>query len=117
MSDSTFNLGTVIEDAKKVITDPVGFYRAMPTEGGYANPLIFVVVMGAITGLMISIFSLIGFGGAGAMMSGGIALAAVIMFPIMSVIGSFIGAAVFFCDLETDGVRQRLRGRLSMCGL
>jgi len=96
MSDSTFNLGTVIDDAKKVITNPVEFYRNMPTEGGYANPLIFVAVMAAITGLMISIFSIVGFGGAGAMMAGGFALAAIIVFPIMAVIGSFIFAAIIF---------------------
>ena len=96
MSDSTFNLGTVIDDAKKVITNPVDFYRNMPTEGGFANPLIFVTVMAAITGLMISIFSLVGFGGAGAMMAGGFALAAIIVFPIMAVIVSFIFAAIIF---------------------
>ena len=96
MSENTFNLGTVVEDAKKVITNPVGFYRDMPTEGGLSNPLIFVVVMGVATGIMISIFSLVGFGGPSMMIGGGVALAAIIMFPIMAVIGSFIGAAIFF---------------------
>jgi len=96
MSDNSFNLGTVIDDAKKIITDPVGFYREMPTSGGYSNPLIFVVVMAAITGLLISVYSLFGFGMPGAVMAGGFALAAIIMFPIMAVIGSFIGAAIIF---------------------
>jgi len=95
MSENTFNLGTVIEDAKKVITNPIGFYREMPTEGGYVNPLIFVVVMAAITGLLTAIFSLIGLGVSG-MMVGGAALGAIIFFPIMAVIGSFIGAAIIF---------------------
>lgn len=96
MSDNTFNLGTVIDDAKKIITDPAGFYREMPTSGGYSNPLIFVVVMAAVTGLLISLYSLFGFGMPGAMMAGGFALAAIIMFPIMAVIGSFIGACIIF---------------------
>ena len=46
MSDSqatNFDFGTVIDDAKKVITDPIAFYRSMPTTGGYANPLIFAI--------------------------------------------------------------------------
>lgn len=34
--EPSFNLATVIEDAKKVIANPVGFYREMPTTGGYA---------------------------------------------------------------------------------
>jgi len=95
MSDSTFNLGTVIDDAKKVITNPVDFYRNMPTEGGYADPLIFVAVMGAVTGLLTTIFSLVGLGVPGGMI-GGFALMAIIMIPIAFVIGSFIGAAIIF---------------------
>lgn len=95
MSDSTFDINTVIEDAKKVITDPAGFYREMPTEGGYANPVIFVAVMAAVTGLMVAIFSVIGLGGS-AMMAGAVGFAAIFMVPIFMVIGSFIGAAIAF---------------------
>ena len=94
MSDTQFNLATVIDDIKKVITNPVGFYRQMPTEGGYANPLIFVVVVAVITGLLISLTSLIGM--SNAMMAGGMAFAAIFIFPIMAIIGSFIAAAVLF---------------------
>ena len=96
MSENSFSLGTVVEDAKKVITNPADFYRQMPTTGGYADPLIFVVVMAAATGLLMSVLSLIGLGGGNAMMAGGMALAAVFVFPIFAVIGSFIGAAVIF---------------------
>ena len=42
-----FNFGTVIAQAQQVITDPSGFYRAMPRTGGYSEPLIFALVMGA----------------------------------------------------------------------
>lgn len=93
-TESAFNLATVIEDAKQVITNPAGFYREMPTTGGYANPLIFVVVMAAITGLIISLTTLIGLGNA--MVAGGMAVASIIVFPIFAVIGSFIGAAIVF---------------------
>jgi len=95
MSESSFNLGTVIEDAKKVITNPIGFYREMPTSGGYANPLIFVVVVAAITGVITAILSLIGLGMPDAV-AGGMALGAIIFFPIISIIASFIGAAILF---------------------
>ncbi len=96
MSENSFNLGTVIDDAKKVITDPVGFYKEMPTTGGYSNPLIFVVVMAAITAVIMTVISLLGFGIPGAAMAGGFAIGALIIFPIMAVIGSFIGAAIIF---------------------
>ncbi|MBX2849803.1 MAG: YIP1 family protein [Acidiferrobacterales bacterium] len=93
-SEPAFNFATVIDDAKKVITNPIGFYREMPTTGGYANPLIFVVVMAAITGLIAAITSLIGLGNA--MVAGGMAIASIIILPIFAVIGSFIGAAIMF---------------------
>ncbi|MEM7358865.1 MAG: Yip1 family protein [Pseudomonadota bacterium] len=95
MSDNTFNLATVIDDAKKVITDPAGFYREMPTEGGYTNPVIFVAVMAAVTGILGAVFSVIGFGG-NAIMAGAAGFAAIIIMPIAMVIFSFIGAAILF---------------------
>lgn len=93
-SDSTFNLATVIEDAKKVILNPVGFYKEMPTTGGYSNPLIFVVVMAVIAGLILSVYAVLGFGSAA--MAGGMAIGAVIIVPIFAAIGSFIAAAIIF---------------------
>lgn len=102
MSENSFSLGTVIEQAKQVITNPIKFYREMPTEGGYADPLIFAIVMAVAAGLLGSILSLIGLGGAGmsmaggGAMAGGMAIGAIIILPIMVVIGSFIGAAILF---------------------
>ncbi|MGI9285243.1 MAG: YIP1 family protein [Pseudomonadales bacterium] len=92
-ASSTFNLGKLVEDAKAVVTDPVGFYRSMAKTGGYAEPVIFVVVMAAITGLMVAVFSMFGIGQVGGMAVGAFA---VIVMPIMAVIGSFIGAVIMF---------------------
>lgn len=88
-----FGLDSVIADAKAVITDPVGFYRGMATSGGFAEPAIFVIVMGLVMGVLIAVFTLIGFGPVGAMAAG---FAAIIFMPIGAVIGSFIGAAIMF---------------------
>ena len=82
MPQDAFSISTVIEDAKKVITDPVSYYRDMPTTGGVTEPLIFVLVMGAITGLVIALT------GAG--------FAALLMVPIAMLIGSFISAAILY---------------------
>lgn len=57
-------------------------------------PVIFVVVMAAITGLIVSLTTLIGLGNA--MMASGMAMASIILLPIFAVIGSFIGAAIVF---------------------
>ena len=86
-----FDLGTVIAQAKQVITDPGGFYRSMAKGGGYSEPLIFALVMGALSGLVFGVLSIIGLTGAGAA-----GLGAVIFMPIGLLIGSFIGAAILF---------------------
>jgi len=95
MSENSFSLATVIDDAKKVITNPIGFYKEMPTSGGFSDPLIFAVVLAAVTGLVVTVFSVIGLGG-GAAMAGAAGLAALILLPIFAVIASFIGAAILF---------------------
>ena len=88
-----FGLDTVIADAKSVITQPVAFFRGMAVQGGFAEPAIFVAVMGAVAGLLIAVLALIGFGAVGAAVAG---FAAIFIMPIFAVIGSFIGAAVMF---------------------
>lgn len=93
MSESSFSINTVIEDALQIIKKPVGFYQRMPHSGGYVEPMIFLVVMAAIAGLIVTIYSLFGGGLAGIMVFGS---AAIIAFPIAALISSFIGAAVMF---------------------
>lgn len=96
MSETTqkFDVSTVltevIADAKKIVFSPVTFYKEMPHNGGFANPAIFAAAMAFAMGVIFAIYSLFGmkFGGAG--------LASIIMFPIMGLIGSFIGGAILF---------------------
>ena len=94
--NDAFNLGTVIDDAKKVITDPVGFFRSMPTTGGYANPVIFVVVMALLTAVIGFLLSAIGIVKFNAIVGGAVTIGMLIMVPIFAVIGSFIAAALMF---------------------
>lgn len=89
----SFDLGKVIEDAKRVATGPAEFYRDMPQSGGFAEPCIFLLVMALIMGALATLLSLFGMGHIGAMAIG---FGSFILFPIMAVIGSFIGALVMF---------------------
>lgn len=93
---NAFDFGTVIDDAKKIITDPIGFYRSMPTEGGYANPAIFVIVMALATAVIGFVLGAIGIVKFNAMIGGAVTIGMIILLPIFAVIGSFIGAAVLF---------------------
>ncbi len=93
MSDSNFNLGKVIEDAKQVVTQPVAFYKSMPQTGGFAEPCIFLVVMALIMGAMATLFSFFGMGKMGAVAIG---FSSIIIIPVMALIGSFVGALIMF---------------------
>lgn len=106
-SAEKFSLGKVVADAQSVLTGPAAFYRSMPTSGGFAEPAIFVAVMGAAMGLVISIFSLFGASPVGAMAVG---LAAIIIMPIFAVIGSFIAALVMFVIWKLMGSEQNYEG-------
>ena len=45
----------LVETTRQVLTDPVGFFRAMPVAGGLASPLLYAVVMGWL-GLAVAAF-------------------------------------------------------------
>jgi hypothetical protein len=101
--NSGFNFGTVIDDAKRVITNPAEFYRNMPTTGGYGNPLIFAIVMAVISGLIGAVLSVLGLGNADALGGAALGVAAIIVMPIFAVIGSFIGGAILFVIWRLTG--------------
>lgn len=88
---SGFDLSKVINDALAVIRQPVEYYRSMPKSGGFAEPLIFVVVMAVAAAIIFSVFSL--FGG-GRFAAAGIA--SLIFIPVMMLIWSFISAGIMF---------------------
>ncbi len=87
-----FDINQLIIDVQTVITNPAGYYRAMEKTGGFVNPLVFVAVMGAVSGLVAAILSIIS-SPVGMFAYGFFAIVAV---PIGAVIGSFICAGVLF---------------------
>lgn len=97
-----FDIGQVVEQAKSVITNPVGYFQTMPKSGGYANPVIFVAVMGAIMGLVSAVVSL--FGSPVGMLAAGVG--AIIIMPIFAVIGAFIGGAILFVIWKLMGSEE-----------
>lgn len=86
-------VGNFVDLAVKVITNPVGFYQSMPKSGGFADPLIFMVVLAVASGVISAVLSMVGLGIQGAMIGG---LAAIILVPIMVAIFGFIGAAIVY---------------------
>lgn len=91
--DQPFDINRVIADAKQIISNPRGYYQAMPKSGGFVEPLIFIAVMAAVMGLISAVLSLFSSSVAGLLAAG---FAAIILAPIGAIIGAFIGAAILF---------------------
>lgn len=93
----------IIQTFIAVITRPAEYFAAMPRNGGFVQPLIFMVVMGVAAGIVHAVLGLLGLlpGVAGAM-----ALAAIILAPILIVIFGFVGAAILFVIWKIMGSEQ-----------
>jgi len=84
--------------AMAVITNPVDFFRTMPTTGGLKDPFLFVVVVGVIAAALQAIFTLF--------ISTGAAIATLLFAPVLIGIFSFVGAAVAFAIWKLIGSTQ-----------
>jgi hypothetical protein len=107
MEQKPFDLGSILASIQKtamsVLTSPSAFFREMPKTGGFVEPLIFMVVMGVISGLIQTIFSIVGLHFAGGVAMG---VASIILFPIVIAIGGFIGAAILFVIWKLTGSQE-----------
>jgi hypothetical protein len=90
-NQEALDLSSIFEKVIEVITNPSRFYRGMPKTGGYVEPLVFMVVLGVITGLLQAILSFLGFDIVGALAAG---ITAVIVVPIVVTFFGFVGAAI-----------------------
>ncbi len=97
------NISNIFNTAVKVITNPADFYGGMPKAGGFVDPLIFMVVMGVITGVVNAVLSLVGIGFAKSFF---MALASIVWIPIMAAVFSFIMAAILFVLWKIMGSRE-----------
>lgn len=96
-------LTSVKNAAIQVITDPMGFYRYMQRGGGYVEPLLFMVIMGLISGLLQTLLGVFGLGVSGTLFVVG---ASIVLVPILVAIFGFVGAAVVFVIWKLLGSQQ-----------
>lgn len=92
----------IFDEARHLITNPAHYYQHMSKTGGFARPLIFVVVMAAVMGLITALLSF--FESPVGMLTVG--LAAIVIVPFAAAIGSFIGAAIIFVIWKLMGSTQ-----------
>ncbi len=93
----------ILPAAKEVITSPGEFYSKMPRTGGFLQPLVFMIVLGVVSGLILSVLSLIGLAPGEGLVTG---LAALIFVPIMVGIFGFVGAAILFVIWKIMGSQE-----------
>lgn len=98
-STAAFDINDIIATARSVITAPADYFRSMPTTGGLLRPLVFVVAMALAAGLLFGILSFVG-SPVGMLAYG---LAAIIFIPIGASIGAFVGAGVLYLVWKVMG--------------
>ena len=103
MESKGINVAAIPQTAIKVITTPQAFFREMPKTGGFLDPLVFMVVMGVISGIIQAVLMVVGLH---PMAGIAMALSSIIFYPIMIVIGGFIGAAIMFVIWKLMGSQE-----------
>ena len=93
----------IIDTAIKVMTQPVEFFQTMPKSGGFADPLVFAVLLGVVSGVVRAVLGLLHLGGA---LGFGTAILAIIVTPVIVLIGEFIVAAILFVIWKLMGSNE-----------
>jgi len=96
------NFGAYPAMVKEVITNPVGFFREMPRSGGFVHPLLFMVILGVVSGLISMILGLVGLGAPG-VFSG---VTGIILIPIAVAVFGFVVAAILFVVWKIMGSQE-----------
>ena len=105
---STFDFNAFIKESKETLVNPKSYFTTMKTSGGWAEPLIKVVIYGAVAGVIAFVWSVLGLGGIKAGMFGGAIGAMALVWSIVgAIIGLFIGAVILLiissiCKGSTD---------------
>ncbi len=81
------------QTAIKIITRPAAFFKDMPKTGGFVEPLIFMVIIGVVSGIIQAVLSLLHLSAVGSAIAG---ITAIVMMPVAVLIFGFIAAGIAF---------------------
>ncbi len=112
MEQKGFDFSEIPTTAIAVVSQPATFFREMPKTGGYVEPLIFMVVIGVVSGLIQAILSLLHVNIVGGAMVG---IAAVIVMPVVILIGGFIAAGIAFAIWKIMGSQENYETAYRCC--
>ncbi|NSW95323.1 MAG: YIP1 family protein [Bacteroidales bacterium] len=98
MSESTtssFDFNAFISESKETLLNPKSYFSKMKLTGGMTEPLIKAVIYGAIAGVIVFLWSILGLGAAGAgFLGGAIGAMALVWYIVAAIIGLFVGAVI-----------------------
>jgi len=93
MTNENFNLRSFIDESVLTLSNPKKYFSEMPVSGGYKDPLLKAIIYGAISGILIFIWSLLHINGGGfSFFNTGIR----ILIPVWYLIGSIL--ALMICS-------------------
>ncbi len=93
MTKKKMEIADIPKVAFSVITKPSEFFRDMPKSGGYGEPVIFMLVLAAATAVIDAILGMMGLK---FVLSEGMAIAGIVMYPLIVLIAGFIWAAIMY---------------------
>jgi len=108
MSDSTtFDLNLCIKESKETIVNSKGYFAALKTSGGLAEPVIKALIYSVVAGVIVFLWGVIGLGGQVGVFGAGIGAMALVWTIIGAMAGLFIGAVILLvisaiCKVNTD---------------
>lgn len=103
MEKRDIDFAAMPQTAINVITSPAAFFREMPKAGGFGDPLLFMIIMGGVSGLVQAIVGILGLK---AGIGFGMAILSVILYPILFGVLGFIGAALLYLLWKLMGSQE-----------
>ncbi|MDH4230519.1 MAG: YIP1 family protein [Nitrospirota bacterium] len=91
------------QTAIKVVTSPAAFFRDMQKTGGFVEPLVFMVIMGVISGIIQAVLSILHLNVIGGIGAG---ISTLIFMPIALAVFGFIGAGIAFVIWKVMGSQE-----------
>lgn len=101
-----------IQKGIRVITAPPAFFSEMPKTGGFLDPLVFIAFFGAVGGVIQALFMITGLQPRAGIAQ---ALSAIIIYPVMIAIFSFLGAGIMFVIWKLLGSQENYETAYRCC--
>ena len=97
------DFAAIPQTAIRVVTSPAVFFRDMQKTGGFIEPLVFMVVLGVVSGIIQAVLNLLHLNVMGGIAAG---VGAIIILPIFIAIFGFISAGIAFAIWKVMGSQE-----------